>query len=49
MIPHQAVGAATLIAFFNRETDAADMPAIRAASRTPLPAVNSRRAFSCLA
>ena len=35
-----------LIAFFNLLTDAADMPAIRAASRTPLPAANSRSAFS---
>src|SRR5580704_15023482 len=43
---HQAVAAATLIAFFNLLADAADMPAIRAASRTPLPAANSRSAFA---
>jgi hypothetical protein len=39
----------TPIAFFNLLTDAADIPASRAACRTPLPAANATLALSTLA
>jgi hypothetical protein len=49
LVELQAVAAAPLIAALIRLADAADMPAIRPASRTPLPAANSFFARSTLA
>jgi hypothetical protein len=42
----QTVAVAVSIEFFNRLTDATDMPASRATARTPLPDANSRSALS---
>ena len=47
--PDRQLPTSALRAFFRRDAEASDIPASRAACRTPLPAVRASQAFSTLA